>query len=50
MMNKVPKLDSSPDPEQPKQIDPLAIRPKAAFQWPPNCVWPFIDLRWDSET
>ena len=50
MMNKVPMLDSSPDHEKPKQTDQLAIGPKATFQWPPECVWPFIDLRWDSET
>jgi hypothetical protein len=50
MMNKLPMFDSLPYPEEPKQTDPLAVSPKVAFQWPPDCVWPFIDLRRDSDT
>jgi hypothetical protein len=47
IMNKIPFADPSPDrddhcggPEPPKPVVP---RPKAAFQWPPDCAWPFID-------
>jgi hypothetical protein len=50
MMNELPMFDSLPDPEEPKQTDPLAVSPKVAFQWPPDCVWPFIDLRRDRDT
>ena len=25
-------------------------RPKATFQWPPDCLWPFIDDRWKSDS
>ena len=49
MMNKEPMFDSS-DPEEPRKTDPPAISPKVAFQWPPDCVWPFIDPRCDRDT
>jgi hypothetical protein len=31
MMNKVPMFDSSPDPEEPRKTDSVAISPKVAF-------------------
>jgi hypothetical protein len=47
IMNRIPAADPSPDrddycggPEPPEL--PVA-RPKAAFQWPPDCAWPFIE-------
>lgn len=49
-MNKVPFVDSRPDPKEPEKSETLTIRPKATFQWPPDCVWPFTDQKWDSDT
>jgi hypothetical protein len=47
MLKKIPFADPSPDPEQQldesKPPEPLGITPKAAFQWPQDCVWPFTD-------
>ena len=47
MMNKIPFADPSPDRDDhcggPEPPEPVVPRPKAAFQWPPDCVWPFID-------
>jgi hypothetical protein len=54
MKNKVPLTVPSPDPDQhpnePRKSEPLTARPKVTFQWPPDCLWPFIDRGWDSET
>jgi hypothetical protein len=36
MMDKEPFFDSSPDFKEPNKSDLLAIRPKAAFEWPPD--------------
>jgi hypothetical protein len=53
MINKTPPVATSPDserpPDEPRKPEFLS-RPKATFQWPPDCVWPFIDHDWDSET
>jgi hypothetical protein len=47
MINKapsaVPSLDPDQHPNEPTKAEPLTTRPKAAFQWPPDCVWPFTD-------
>jgi hypothetical protein len=54
MMNKTPSAVLLPDSEQPsnepRKPEFLSTRPKATFQWPPDCLWPFIDHEWDSET
>ena len=54
MMNKAPTVVPSPNPDQhpnePGKSELLTARPKAAFQWPPDCAWPFIDNKWDTET
>jgi hypothetical protein len=54
MKNKVLFTDPSPDPDQrpnePRNSELLIAKPKATFQWPPDCLWPFIDRGWDSET
>ncbi len=54
MMNRLPFADPSPDPHKhPDERRPselLTTKPKATFQWPPDCLWPFIDRGWDSET
>jgi hypothetical protein len=54
MINRIPFADPSPDrDDQCGELNPpelLVIRPKATFQWPPDCVWPFIDRKSDSDT
>lgn len=49
MMNRTPFHDPSRDPDlppdEPRHPDLLATRPKATFQWPPDCLWPFIDQK-----
>ena len=32
-----------------KPLEPLVTRPKATFQWPPDCLWPFVDQKADSD-
>jgi hypothetical protein len=53
-MNKTPSAIPEPDTDQhsnePGKSDPLTARPKATFQWPPDCVWPFMDHGPDGET
>jgi hypothetical protein len=54
MTSKVPSADLSLDPDQhpeePKPFEQRRTRTKATFQWPPDCLWPFMDGGWDSET
>jgi hypothetical protein len=54
MMNRPPFIDPLPDPDlrpdEPRPPELLTARPKATFQWPPDCLRPFIDHRWDNET
>jgi DNA-binding NtrC family response regulator len=38
------------DNNEPRKSELLTARSKATFQWPPDCLWPFIDHGWDSET
>ena len=42
MINRIPIADPSPDPEtqadEPRPPEPLVTKPKATFQWPPDCV------------
>ena len=42
MIIELPPYDPDyfPDDSEPKDF---AHRPKAVFQWPPDCLWPFID-------
>jgi hypothetical protein len=53
MMNTDRFADPSPDPktqaDEGKPSELLVTRPKAAFQWPPDCVWPFVDQNADSD-
>ncbi len=46
-MNRIPFADPSPGRDHhcggPKPPELFVTRPKAAFQWPPDCAWPFID-------
>jgi hypothetical protein len=39
--------DCLPDDSKPK---PLTRKPKAVFQWPPDCLWPFIDHGSEKDT
>jgi hypothetical protein len=54
MMNKPPSVVPAPDsdqhPNEPGNSEFLFTRPKAAFLWPPDCVWPFMDRKRDSES
>jgi hypothetical protein len=34
--------DRLPDDEQ-KQLTVLSHKPRATFQWPLDCLWPFVD-------
>jgi len=47
MKNGLPFADPAPHPDQhsdePKPTDLLTTGSKATFQWPPDCLWPFID-------
>lgn len=47
MINKIPFADPSPDPkaqaDEPKLPERLVTRAQATFQWPPDCLWPFVD-------
>jgi hypothetical protein len=56
MMAEIPFTERAPAPEKtpqrPRELPPVdksgrsilvPDRAKAAFQWPPDCVWPFID-------
>jgi len=53
-MNKIPFVDPSPDRDdhcgEPKLPEPLAIIRKATFQWPPDCAWPCVHRKSDSDT
>jgi hypothetical protein len=44
MIIQVPSgsLDQLSDDEQ-KNVQVPTCNPKATFQWPPGCLWPFID-------
>jgi hypothetical protein len=54
MMNRIPFPDPSPDPDQPPDettpSEHLTVRPRATFQWPPDCLWPFIDRNRDTDS
>jgi hypothetical protein len=53
MINKVPFTDPSPDPKtHADELEPselLVPKRKAAFQWPPDCLWPFVDQKADGD-
>jgi hypothetical protein len=42
--------DPDQHPKEQRTSELLTTRPKTTFQWPPDCLWPFIDRGWDSET
>ncbi len=55
MKNGVPVVYLPPDPDKPpNETKPSERRrtgrPKAIFQWPPDCLWPFIDTGWSIDS
>ena len=40
-------FDYLPDDSKPKV---LTRKPKLVFQWPPDCLWPFIDHGSEKDT
>jgi hypothetical protein len=54
MMNKIPFADPSPDRDDhcsgPEPPELLATGPRAAFERPPDCAWPFINHGRASDT
>jgi hypothetical protein len=52
MTNRILFADPSPDRDDqlgvPKPSELLVITRKAAFQWPPDCAWPFVDRKSDN--
>jgi hypothetical protein len=54
MISRIPFADPSSDSQaqtdEPKQPEPLVAKPKATFQWPPDCLWPFVDHKAGSDT
>jgi hypothetical protein len=43
MINEVPFYDSIQQPDGSWKSEVVISRPIATFQWPPDCLWPFID-------
>jgi hypothetical protein len=54
MMHRIPFADPSPDREdhvgEPNPPQLFVTRPKAAFQWPPDCLWPFVGRKGDNDS
>ena len=50
MMSEIPSSDSFPEPDELEKPDVVTSRPKSRFQWPPNCLWPFMDHGPETET
>ncbi len=54
MMYRIPLADPSTDRDEHCGVlnspEPLPLIRKAAFQWPPDCVRPFMDRLSDSDT
>jgi hypothetical protein len=50
--NKLPQRRRSDQPqaEKPGMVVLRPGKPKATFQWPPDCLWPFMEYNdWDSD-
>jgi hypothetical protein len=51
MIRKAPLQESDKRPDdEPENLRVLTYKPKATFRWPPDCLWPFIDHRPESDT
>jgi len=48
-----PPTRHQPPAEKPGKPKLVPIKPKATFQWPPDCLWPFTESighpGWDSD-
>ncbi len=52
--DKAPRPPTLPQPPTEKPGKPILVpKPKAAFQWPPDCLWPFTEITrhdgWDTD-
>ena len=49
MMSRIPLADASPDRDDhfglPEPPESVPVNRKAAFQWPPDGAWPFMDCK-----
>ena len=44
MISKTPSPESDQHPDdEPKKLEVRTHKLKAAFQWPADCLWPFMD-------
>ena len=44
LIRKVPSRESDQSPDDKlKKLQVQTRKPKAVFQWPPDCLWPFMD-------
>jgi hypothetical protein len=50
MISEAPSNDSHKQPDEPKKLEELIRRPKAAFHWPSDCLSPFMDDGSDCDT
>jgi len=50
MMREEPSYDFFQPPDEPEHSEVAISRPKATFQWPPDCMWPFMDHGGESKT
>ena len=49
-MSEIPSYDSLQQPDRREKSEVVASRPKARFQWPPDCLWPFMEHGPETET
>jgi hypothetical protein len=49
MITEVLSYDSDPLPDDSKPKDPTH-KSKAVFQWPPDCLWPYIERGSENDT
>jgi hypothetical protein len=49
----LPHEDRSHEPmdhsDESRPLEIPATKPKTTFQWPPECLWPFIDREYDRQ-
>ena len=49
-MSEAPFYGSFEQPDESKKSEVAINRQKATFQWPPDCMWPFLDHGAETET
>jgi hypothetical protein len=51
MISKAPSHESDQlADDELNKLPVLTYKPKATFQWPPECLWPFMDHKVDRDT